>query len=303
MENAISIKNLDYLYPDGTKALDDVSIEIAPGEKIVIMGPNGAGKTTLFLHLNGIIKSPHNNVKIFGKDIAQMRPEDKIREVGVVFAEPDDQLFMASVYDDVAFGPLNMGLDEQEVDRRVKKALKTVGLEGFEEKVPHHMSFGQKKKAALASVLSMEPKILILDEPTANLDPKSRAELINVINDLNKNEGITTVIAMHDINALSELAERVYVLNKTIVTKGTTKEIFSDPQLLRENNLDAPDIFKFFKIMKCFGSNCEETPMSIDESVKELTRSIEGLDGGMRLQIHDSTHDQVKEIIISYKHQ
>ncbi len=302
MKNAISIKNLDYLYPDGTKALDNVNIEVEQGEKIVIMGPNGAGKTTLFLHLNGIIKSAHDNVKIFGKNIAEMKPEDKIKEVGVVFAEPDDQLFMATVYDDIAFGPLNMGLDEQEVDRRVKKALRTVGLEGFEEKVPHHMSFGQKKKAALASVLSMEPKILILDEPTANLDPKSRSELINVINDLNRNQGITTIIAMHDINALSDLADRVYVLNKTIVTEGTTREIFSDPQLLRENNLDAPDIFKFFKIMKCFGGKCEELPMSIDESVKELTRSIEELDGGMRLQIHDSTHDKIKEIIISYKH-
>ncbi|AKB85653.1 energy-coupling factor ABC transporter ATP-binding protein [Methanococcoides methylutens] len=302
MKKAISITDLNYSYPDGTKALDNVNIEIEQGEKIVIMGPNGAGKTTLFLHLNGVIRSDQDCVKIFGQNIGKMKTEDRIREVGVVFAEPDDQLFMSTVYDDVAFGPLNMGLDEEEVDRRVKKALATVGLEGFEEKVPHHMSFGQKKKAALAAVLSMEPRVLVLDEPTANLDPKSRADLIQVINDLNRNHGITTVIAMHDINALSDLADRVYVLNRSIVAEGTTREIFSDPILVKENNLDAPDIFKFFKIMNCFGGAHSQTPMSIDESVEELTRAIEALEGKMSLQVHENTHDMVDEVISSYKH-
>lgn len=302
MKTAISITDLNYSYPDGTKALDNVNIEIEQGEKIVIMGPNGAGKTTLFLHLNGVIRAEQDNVKIFGNNIGSMKTEDRIREVGVVFAEPDDQLFMSTVYDDVAFGPLNMGLSEEEVDRRVKKALATVGLEGFEDKVPHHMSFGQKKKAALAAVLSMEPRVLVLDEPTANLDPKSRADLIRVINDLNKNQGITTVIAMHDINALSELADRVYVLNRSIVAEGPTRDIFSDPVLVKENNLDAPDIFKFFKIMKCFGGDCGQTPMSIDESVKELTKAIEALEGKMSLQIHESTHEMVNDVITSYSH-
>ncbi|MEL4305399.1 ABC transporter ATP-binding protein [Methanococcoides sp. LMO-2] len=302
MKKAICITDLNYSYPDGTKALDNVNIEIEQGEKIVIMGPNGAGKTTLFLHLNGVIRSDQDCVKIFGQNIGKMKTEDRIREVGVVFAEPDDQLFMSTVYDDVAFGPLNMGLDEEEVDRRVKKALATVGLEGFEEKVPHHMSFGQKKKAALAAVLSMEPRVLVLDEPTANLDPKSRADLIRVINDLNRNHGITTIIAMHDINALSELADRVYVLNRSIVAEGTTRDIFSDPILVKENNLDAPDIFKFFKIMNCFGGAHSQTPMSIDESVEELTKAIEALEGKMSLQVHENTHDMVDEVISSYKH-
>lgn len=302
MKKAISITDLNYSYPDGTKALDNVNIEIEQGEKIVIMGPNGAGKTTLFLHLNGVIRSDQDSVKIFGQNIGKMKTEDRIREVGVVFAEPDDQLFMSTVYDDVAFGPLNMGLDEEEVDRRVKKALATVGLEGFEEKVPHHMSFGQKKKAALAAVLSMEPRVLVLDEPTANLDPKSRADLIRVINDLNSNHGITTVIAMHDINALSELADRVYVLNRSIVAEGTTREIFSDPVLIKENNLDAPDIFKFFKIMKCFGGIHSQTPMSIDESVEELTKAIEALEGKMSLHVNEDTHDMVNDVISSYRH-
>ncbi|MCM1985583.1 MULTISPECIES: energy-coupling factor ABC transporter ATP-binding protein [Methanococcoides] len=302
MKTAISITDLNYSYPDGTKALDNVNIEIEQGEKIVIMGPNGAGKTTLFLHLNGVIRAEQDNVKIFGNNIGSMKTEDRIREVGVVFAEPDDQLFMSTVYDDIAFGPLNMGLSEEEVDRRVKKALATVGLEGFEDKVPHHMSFGQKKKAALAAVLSMEPRVLVLDEPTANLDPKSRADLIRVINDLNKNHGITTVIAMHDINALSELADRVYVLNRSIVAEGPTRDIFSDHVLVKENNLDAPDIFKFFKILKCFGGDCDQTPMSIDESVKELTQAIEALEGKMSLHIHESTHEMVNDVISSYRH-
>jgi cobalt/nickel transport system ATP-binding protein len=302
MKKAISITGLNYSYPDGTKALDDVNIEVEQGEKIVIMGPNGAGKTTLFLHLNGIIRSDDGNVKIFGSSIGDMKIEERIKEVGVVFAEPDDQLFMSTVYDDVAFGPLNMGLSEEEVDRRVKKALATVGLEGFEKRVPHHMSFGQKKKAALAAVLSMEPRVLILDEPTANLDPKSKADLIRVINDLNRNEGVTTVIAMHDVNALADLADRVYVLNRTIVAEGTPRDIFSDPVLVKENNLDAPDLFKFFKIMRCFGADCSQTPMSIDESVTVMTKMIESLEGELYLTVDENTHSLVNEIIASYRH-
>jgi len=302
MREAISVRGLNYSYPDGTKALENINISVNEGEKVVIVGPNGAGKTTFFLHLNGTLGSPGNNVSIFGKNIGDMRIEERIKEVGIVFQDPDDQLFMPTIYDDVAFGPINMGLGAEEVDKRVKKALTTVGLVGYEDKVPHHLSYGQKKKAALAAVLSMEPRILVLDEPTANLDPKSRADLIRVINELNKKEGITIVIATHDVNALPELSDRVYVLNRGIIAEGSPREIFSDSELLEEHNLEAPEVFKLFRVLSCFGYNCDVLPLSIDEAVEVLTRTIENGNGHMHLHVHKHTHEDIKKLIHSYNH-
>ncbi|NOQ49010.1 MAG: ATP-binding cassette domain-containing protein [Methanococcoides sp.] len=301
MKEAIRVKGLTYSYPDGTPALEDIDITINEGERIVIVGPNGAGKTTLFLHLNGTLKSQDNTVMIFGKNLDDMKVEERIKEVGIVFQDPDDQLFMPTIFDDVAFGPINMGLDEEEVKNRVKKALSRVGLEGFEDRVPHNLSYGQKKRAALAAVLSMEPRILILDEPTANLDPKSRADLIQVINDLNK-DGITTVIAMHDVNALPALSDRVYVLNRKIVGEGTPREIFSNSELLKMTHLEAPDVFKLFKVLTCFGYDCDTLPMSIDEAVEFLTRTIESGSGHIHLHIHEHTHEEVRKFLDSYNH-
>lgn len=301
MKEAIRVKGLTYSYPDGTPALEDIDITINEGEKIVIVGPNGAGKTTLFLHLNGTLKSQDNTVMIFGENLGDMKVEERIKEVGIVFQDPDDQLFMPTIFDDVAFGPINMGLDEEEVRKRVKKALFRVGLEGFEERVPHNLSYGQKKRAALAAVLSMEPRILILDEPTANLDPRSRADLIQVINDLNK-DGITTVIAMHDVNALPSLSDRVYVLNRKIAAEGTPREIFSNSELLKINHLEAPDVFKLFKVLTCFGYDCDILPMSIDEAVEFLTRTIESGSGHIHLHIHEHTHEEVRKFLHSYDH-
>lgn len=301
MKEAIRVKGLTYSYPDGTPALENIDLTINEGEKIVIIGPNGAGKTTFFLHLNGTLKSQDDRILIKGKDINKMESSERIRNVGIVFQDPDDQLFMPTIFDDVAFGPMNMGLPEEEVKMRVTKALSKVGLEGFEERVPHNLSYGQKKRVALAAVLSMEPKILIFDEPTANLDPKSRADFIQVINNLNR-EGITTMIAMHDVNALPDLADRVYVLNKGIIAEGSPMEIFSDWDLLKENNLEAPDIFKFFKVLNCFGYNCEELPLSFDEAVEVLTKTIEKEDGHVHLHIHEHTHANVKDVMHSYNH-
>ena len=301
MTEAIRVKGLTYSYPDGTPALEDIDLTINEGEKIVIIGPNGAGKTTLFLHLNGTLKSQDDRILIKGKDINDMDNTERIHKVGIVFQDPDDQLFMPTIFDDVAFGPINMGLPEDQVKERVKKALSKVALEGFEERVPHNLSYGQKKRVALAAVLSMEPDILILDEPTANLDPKSRSDFIKVINKLNR-EGITTMIAMHDVNALPDLADRVYVLNKKIIAEGSPMEIFSDWDLLKENNLEAPDIFKFFKVLNCFGYNCDDLPLSFDEAVEVLTRTIEKENGHVHLHIHEHTHEKVKDVMHSYNH-
>lgn len=295
----VSVKNLSYAYSQNNNVLDNVSFDICEGERVAIIGPNGAGKTTLFLHLNGTIKSHEKNVRILGKSIGDMSIEERIREVGIVFADPDDQLFMPTVFDDIAFGPTNMGLSRKEVEKRVRYAIERVGLQGLENRVPHHLSCGQKKKVALAAVIAMRPKVLVLDEPTANLDPKSRSDLIKVIKELNEKEGITVIIAVHDVNVLPELADRVYVLNRQIVAEGTLREIFSDFTLLKKNNLDAPDVFKLFKILTCFGYDCDKLPLSIDEAVNEVTNSIEK-NGDIHLHMHEHTHSAVKEIMNNY---
>ncbi|MBP2030588.1 cobalt/nickel transport system ATP-binding protein [Methanohalophilus levihalophilus] len=301
MKEAIKVQGLNYTYPDGTRALKNVNMEVFPGEKVGVVGPNGAGKTTLFLHLNGTIKNPDGNISIFGKDISSLQTGERIHNVGVVFQDPDDQLFMPTIFDDVAFGPINMGLQEDEVRQRVKTALALVGLEGFEDRVPHNLSYGQKKRAAIAAVLSMEPRIIILDEPTANLDPKSRAELIRLLKRLNR-DGITTIIATHDVNSLPELADRIYIINQEIVAEGPPRDIFSDWELLKENDLEAPDVFKLFKVLTCFGYDCEELPLSLDEAVAELTKTISDAEGHVHLHIHEHTHSQVQKYLHNYNH-
>jgi len=301
-KEAITIKKLSYSYSDGTRALEDVNMTVYEGEKIAVVGPNGAGKTTFLLHLNGILRGREGQVEVFGKSVNEVKREEIIKEVGLVFQDPDDQLFMPTLFDDLAFGPINLGLKGEEVRKRVEKALLTLGLTGYENRCPHHLSYGEKKKAALAAVMSMEPRILVLDEPTANLDPKSRAELVAIIKKLNEQEGVTIVMATHDVNAVPALADRVYVLNKRIIAEGTAQEIFSDFEVLKKNNLEVPEVFKLFEVLRCFGYNCEELPLSIDEAIEHLTRTVEVNGGHIHLHIHEHTHDEVRKLRDKYEH-
>lgn len=296
MNAAVTIRHLNHHYPDGTVSLRDVSLTIQQGERVAVIGQNGAGKTTLFLHLNGSIKSADDSVCIFGENVRTMPIEKRIEKVGVVFQDPDDQLFMPTVYDDVAFGPTNMGLPKDEVDRRVKEALATVDLAGFEDRVPHHLSYGQKKRAAIAAVLAMEPRILVLDEPTANLDPKNRSMLIRLINDLNEQKGITTIVAMHDVNAVSRLADRVIVLNTSIVAEGTAHEIFSDSDLLDANNLEAPETYRLFRIMSCYGYPCDKPPLAIEDAPGAFDRWLEEHGGTVPLRKLERTADTLRDV-------
>jgi len=300
-KEAVSVKNLTYTHPDGTKALEDVSLEVYEGERIAIVGPNGAGKTTFLLHLNGILRGSDGQVKVFGKSVDKEKKEEIIKEVGIVFQDSDDQLFMPTVFDDIAFGPINMGLKEDKVRERVEKTILSFGLMGYENKCPHHLSGGEKKKVSLAAVMSMEPRILVLDEPTANLDPKSRVELIKIVNDLNEREGITVIMATHDVNAVPALADRVFVLNKKVIAEGTTQEIFSDGALMKANNLEVPEVFKLFEVLRCFGYNCEELPLLMDEAIEHLTRTVEVNGGHIHLHIHEHTHDEVKKLRSKYE--
>jgi cobalt/nickel transport system ATP-binding protein len=209
---AVEVKGLHYSYPTGVKALRGISMRVDEGESIALVGPNGGGKSTLLLHLNGILKAQRGGVKIFGKEVSDENLCEIRSAVGVLFQNPDDQLFSPTVFDDVAFGPVNMGLARDEVEERVVVALEKVGLgRRFCDRVSHNLSFGEKKRVAMATVLSMNPKILALDEPTLGLDPWFRKDFVKLLRKLSK--GHTMVIATHDLK-LAKVWDRVLFMER-----------------------------------------------------------------------------------------
>ncbi|MBN2517573.1 MAG: ABC transporter ATP-binding protein [Candidatus Altiarchaeota archaeon] len=229
----IEISGLQFAYPNGRKALGGVELVVERGESLALIGPNGSGKSTLLLHLNGILVGS-GDIKIFGLPVGKKNLAEIRKRVGVVFQDPDDQLFSPTVFDDVAFGPINLGLKKEEVGKRVYEALTKVGLRNLAEESPQHLSFGEKKRVSVATVLSMEPELLVLDEPTSNLDPKSRRELLELFKEL---EG-TKIIATHDLQAVDELATRVAILHEgKIAADGDKSEILKDSALLKEFDL------------------------------------------------------------------
>lgn len=228
MVDIIQVKNLKYCYPDGTMALDSVDFRAREGECLGVIGANGAGKTTLLLHMNGILQGCGGSVVVGGRTVSEENLCMIRREVGLVFQDPDAQLFMPTVFDDVAFGPMNMGLGMQEVSRRVITALESVDMVHCAKKISHHLSFGEKKRVSVATVLSMNPKILVLDEPTSNLDPKHRRQLINIL----KGISVTKIIASHDLDMISQLTDRVLFLRA-----GRAAACISTGRLLTENAL------------------------------------------------------------------
>ncbi|MDQ5815232.1 MAG: energy-coupling factor ABC transporter ATP-binding protein [Actinomycetota bacterium] len=236
-DGSIVIEGVSFAYPDGHGALFDIDLRIATGERVALLGPNGAGKTTLVLHLNGIFSPAAGTVSIGGALVEAASLKEVRRRVGLVFQDPDDQLFMPTVRDDVAFGPANLGMSGAELDRAVDGALRAVGMEGYTERPPHHLSFGQRRRVALATVLSMSPDVLVLDEPTSNLDPAGRRELSDVLRAL----PMTTVVVTHDLPYAFELCPRSIVMNGgVVVADGPTGEILQDEDLLRRNRLELP---------------------------------------------------------------
>ena len=233
-EKAISISNLSYTYPDGTPGLRGVSLDIIRGESVGVIGPNGAGKTTLLLHLNGIFMSGNGNVEVWGKGVGKENIKGIRRSVGLVFQDPDDQLFMPTVFDDVAFGPINMGFSEAEVRQSVTRALDGVGMTGYEQRCPHHLSIGEKKRVAIATVLAMNPEILVIDEPTANLDPGSKWSLIGLLQRL----PMTKIVASHDLELVQALCPRTIILDQgKVIADGTTAHVLADIPLLAAHRL------------------------------------------------------------------
>jgi cobalt/nickel transport system ATP-binding protein len=233
MTLAIDIRDLQYSYPDGTAALSGVDLAVAEGATFGVVGANGAGKSTLLLHFNGILDG-NGAVRIFGEPITKANVNDVRRLVGLVFQDPDDMLFMPRLEDDVAFGPRNLGLPDEEVAARVREALAATGLEGFEKRSPHHMSLGERRRASLAAALALKPDILALDEPTANLDGRGRRELAELLSSL----GGTKVIASHDLAFVAELCAEIAVLAAgKVVAAGPAERILASEEKLREFGL------------------------------------------------------------------
>jgi cobalt/nickel transport system ATP-binding protein len=235
---AIHVSDLTYAYPGGLTALDKVQFEVAADESIGLVGPNGAGKTTLFLCLGGVLSIPAGRVLVAGLDPANRAERSQLpARVGIVFQNSDDQLFNATVFDDVAFGPLNLGLPAEEVHHRVAEALDRVGLSGLEQRVPFHLSGGEKRRAALAGVLAMRPDILLLDEPSMHLDPRGRREFIRLVNSLH----VTKVIASHDLELILETCQRACVLDRgRLVADGPVRSLLADAALMEAHGLEVP---------------------------------------------------------------
>jgi len=234
--SGIKIEGLSFRYPDGTPALRELSLEIARGERVGIIGPNGAGKSTLLFTLNGIY-SGEGRIEISGKEVNERNLKEIRRKVGLVFQDPVDQLFMPTVLEDVAFGPLNLGCEKAEAVRLSLEALKAVGMENARDKISHHLSHGEKKRVSVATVLSMSPDIIALDEPTSNLDPRARMELLDILSGLDK----TVIIASHDLDFVMRLCGRTVLLDGgRIKAQGETRKILSEETLLERHGLLLP---------------------------------------------------------------
>ena len=235
MHHTLEVHDLHFQYPDGRAALLGVTLSVGPGEKVALVGPNGAGKSTLLLHFNGILSAQQGEVRVCGRPVQDGNLSKVRAAVGLVFQDPDDQLFSPTVFDDVAFGPLHMGLPEAEVRRRVAEALAAVGMSAYAERVPHHLSLGEKKRIAIATVLSMAPEILVLDEPSAGLDPRARRGLINLLRALPQ----TALASTHDLRFVRELFPRTIVMDQgRIVADGPTETILHDAALLEAHGLE-----------------------------------------------------------------
>jgi len=237
----IETRDLCYSYSGGSRALDGINFIAPRNTRIAVLGSNGAGKSTLFKHFNGIFRPTSGSVLIRGEPITKENIREVRKFVGIVFQNPDDQIFAPTVELDVAFGPTNLNLDEETIHHRVHEALRIMGIEDLAGRVPHHLSGGEKKRVAIAGAIAMEPEVLVLDEPTAGLDPKGVHDLLGFISDLKKSSGITVIFSTHDVSLVPEIADYIYVMNKgRIVAEGTIEEVFVQTDLLKSVRLDVP---------------------------------------------------------------
>ena len=234
---ALEVRGLTFRYPDGRLALSGADLRVEPGERVALLGPNGAGKTTLALHLDGILRPSAGSVQVGGLPVGPATLHEVRRRVQLVFQDPDDQLFSSTVRDDVAFGPANLGLRGADLDARVAEALAAVGMSEHADRVPHHLSFGQRRRVAIATVLAMQPDVLVLDEPTSNLDPAGRRELGEILDGL----AAALVVATHDLPFALQLCPRAVVLDDgVVVADGPTRDVLADAALMAAHRLELP---------------------------------------------------------------
>ena len=250
-EYIIETVNLNFKYQDGTKALNNVSLKIEKGKKISFLGVNGSGKSTLFLNFNGILKPSSGKVFYDGNEIKYNRASlyTLRKNIGIVFQDPDNQLFSASVYQEVSFGPMNLKLDEDEVRKRVDVALANTGMIEFSDKAVHFLSYGQKKRVAIADIIAMKPEIIILDEPTSSLDPKHSKQIVQIFDELNE-EGMTVILSTHDVELAYAWSDYIFVMKDgEIIREGTPYEIFSDDELIFNSYLEKPLVLEIYEVL------------------------------------------------------
>ena len=279
MSTILEAKDLHYNYPDGTEAIRGINFKVEEGQMISILGPNGAGKSTFFLHFNGIIEPTSGEIIIDGKKLEYDKKSllEARTKVGIVFQNPDDQLFAPTVFEDVAFGPMNMGLPEDAVKSRVEESLKVVGMAGFSQKAPHHLSGGQKKRVAIAGILAMKPRVMVLDEPTSGLDPNGASDIMQLLYDLNA-EGMTIIVSTHDVDLVPMYSDNINVLRLgQILKQGNCREVFSDKEVIDKADLRLPWIGQLFELLDeenniTFGE--DNYPLTVKDARQTLLKKL-----------------------------
>ncbi len=272
----IVARDVSYSYPDGTFALKGIDIDIYEGDFIGFLGSNGSGKTTLLKALDGVIKNFKGTVTLDGNDIKSLSPKDIYRKIGLVFQNPEDQLFASTVFEDVAFGPLNMGFDEEEVQRRVLQALTEVEIQDMARKSIHNLSYGQKKRVCIAGLLAMGQEILLLDEPTAGLDPMGEYKMMRLLTKLNRENNVTIVMATHSVDLVPLFLNRLYIMSKgSIVRGGSPEEIFTAPEEMEQVKLRLPQVAELIYTLKHEDRlPFNRVPLTVGEARREILRML-----------------------------
>ncbi len=269
-EPIVSVKEVRFIYPAGVSAIKGVSLDIQQGERVALLGPNGSGKSTLILMIAGLLTPQKGEITVFGEKTTSKNFQKFRSRIGLVFQDPDDQLFTQSVIEDIEYGPKNLKLPEEDIKARSEHVLDKMGIQHLKSRPPHRLSFGEKKKVSLATALVLKPELLILDEPTANLDLVSRRGLIDTLNELNK-AGTTIIVSTHDVEALPELADRIIVISRGLMLGGgATREVLQDASLLQSSGLEPPAIVNLFSDLKSQGL-IGQIPITLAEGKKELS--------------------------------
>lgn len=271
-----SVKHVSYKYPDGTHALSDINLEVKKGEFIGLLGANGSGKTTLLRAMDKLMKGVEGSVCLGGVDIRNLSPKEIYKKVGLVFQNPDDQLFAPTLFEDVAFGPTNMGFAANEVEKRVMSALDEVELAGLERKSVHNLSFGQRKRACIAGLLAMGHETLLLDEPTAGLDPMGEYKMMGLLQKLNREKQVTIIMATHSVDLVPVFLDRLYILSKGKITRGgVPEEVFNAPDDMANIKLRLPHIAELiYKLKHEDNLDFDRIPLTIGEARREILKSL-----------------------------